>query len=678
MKRTHRPGPSPSFAVLVATLVGATACDAPASSDEPLGVVHQAFDDAESEGNNTSAFSDPVKAVDMVSAQLPVGDADTFVLAARPGDRLFALLDTSGNLALDTELNLYTDQNLSNPIETDDNDGPNASSVLAGTVVPVNNESFVYLRVVNGGPTSGGSYRLQSYLVHSDDFGVESEGNDAVGVANAMTESSVRGQLALGDVDYFAFEASAGSRVAVIVDNDPTEDGVVGSLLSVVDGADTTLASGKNGNNANGNGAFFTVGVTGTHYVRLAAPLSNPNGEYELAVLVDGRPPAAVAAPSYVESGNNVAMNSADSLKGHHPGEGAVVAGSSDHWRLLSDPGDRIYAYVDAQQAQPSADVTLTVTDVMGSPLEVDEHDGPDDSAVVAGAYSTSESTFLVVSEPSDSAVGDYHVFAAAFDPTDVEVQVILNNNQSIATARPLGNARIQALTTMNDLDYYAFAARAGETVVVIVDEDSDDNGVMLDTSLSLRNGADEVLAQGDDSHGADEDAANAVGPLLIPQDGTYFVRVANDDQTASSGGIYEMVLLRSSGPIACGDGDLDGSEGCDDANAGAGDGCGVDCAVEPGFTCSGEPSICSQEPGQGGAGGTGGTGAGPGSGGGANGGGSTSAAGGDNAGGSSSGGGSDDGGGCAYASGSRHDGSWLALGLALLGLGRRRRRVGP
>ena len=43
-----------------------------------------------------------------------------------------------------------------------------------------------------------------------------------------------------------------------------------------------------------------------------------------------------------------------------------------------------------------------------------------------------------------------------------------------------------------------------------------------------------------------------------------------------------------------CGDGTIDGDEECDDANTTSGDGCSQQCTIEEGWTCSGEPSVCS------------------------------------------------------------------------------------
>jgi cysteine-rich repeat protein len=43
-----------------------------------------------------------------------------------------------------------------------------------------------------------------------------------------------------------------------------------------------------------------------------------------------------------------------------------------------------------------------------------------------------------------------------------------------------------------------------------------------------------------------------------------------------------------------CGNGKLDSGEQCDDADNVGTDGCAVDCKTEGGYTCSGEPSICT------------------------------------------------------------------------------------
>lgn len=49
-----------------------------------------------------------------------------------------------------------------------------------------------------------------------------------------------------------------------------------------------------------------------------------------------------------------------------------------------------------------------------------------------------------------------------------------------------------------------------------------------------------------------------------------------------------------------CGNGAIEAGETCDDGDTEAGDGCSAACAVEDGFTCTGEPSVCTEDAGGG------------------------------------------------------------------------------
>ncbi|MFY1826518.1 EGF domain-containing protein [Myxococcus fulvus] len=61
--------------------------------------------------------------------------------------------------------------------------------------------------------------------------------------------------------------------------------------------------------------------------------------------------------------------------------------------------------------------------------------------------------------------------------------------------------------------------------------------------------------------------------------------------------GVYGVDAVKALGgnQATCGDGSVGGTEACDDGNTQAGDGCGADCQVEPGYSCQGtEPSVCA------------------------------------------------------------------------------------
>lgn len=57
---------------------------------------------------------------------------------------------------------------------------------------------------------------------------------------------------------------------------------------------------------------------------------------------------------------------------------------------------------------------------------------------------------------------------------------------------------------------------------------------------------------------------------------------------------LYRVDAVETSLRPLCGDGVLGGLEICDDANQLSGDGCNSVCEVEPGYTCTGQPSVCT------------------------------------------------------------------------------------
>jgi cysteine-rich repeat protein len=76
-----------------------------------------------------------------------------------------------------------------------------------------------------------------------------------------------------------------------------------------------------------------------------------------------------------------------------------------------------------------------------------------------------------------------------------------------------------------------------------------------------------------------------------------------DDGNTASGDGCssscaveagYQCVGEPSVCTPLCGDGLIRGSETCDDGNTASGDGCSSNCAVEAGYECVGEPSVCT------------------------------------------------------------------------------------
>jgi cysteine-rich repeat protein len=76
---------------------------------------------------------------------------------------------------------------------------------------------------------------------------------------------------------------------------------------------------------------------------------------------------------------------------------------------------------------------------------------------------------------------------------------------------------------------------------------------------------------------------------------GTWQLSVTDD--TSSDTGLlsgWSLALCVDPAGTSCGNGVVNGGEGCDDGNNTVGDGCGSTCAVEAGFSCAaGSPSVC-------------------------------------------------------------------------------------
>ena len=74
---------------------------------------------------------------------------------------------------------------------------------------------------------------------------------------------------------------------------------------------------------------------------------------------------------------------------------------------------------------------------------------------------------------------------------------------------------------------------------------------------------------------------------VTIPAGEQMVVVVGAGDETAVGAWNFAMRI------VDCGDGEIDGSENCDDMSA-ATPGCDASCQVEPGYACTGEPSVCT------------------------------------------------------------------------------------
>lgn len=112
-----------------------------------------------------------------------------------------------------------------------------------------------------------------------------------------------------------------------------------------------------------------------------------------------------------------------------------------------------------------------------------------------------------------------------------------------------------------------------------------------IDSYLTVRNSSGTTIATNDDIIQPTNYCSKVSINNLDP--GTYFVEAKRTTLAPAGIATYDYTLQIDLALIACGDGVLGAGESCDDTNTMNGDGCSSSCAIEQGWGCSGQPSIC-------------------------------------------------------------------------------------
>ena len=78
-----------------------------------------------------------------------------------------------------------------------------------------------------------------------------------------------------------------------------------------------------------------------------------------------------------------------------------------------------------------------------------------------------------------------------------------------------------------------------------------------------------------------------SIAPIFISDSGKEYIGDIQDEYVFSDNpGTYT--------PPVCGNGVIETGEACDDGDTSSGDGCSIGCTIESGYTCIGEPSVCT------------------------------------------------------------------------------------
>jgi len=240
---------------------------------------------------------------------------------AAAGDLIFAYVDAQlSGASQDTVLDVLA--NDGSLIESDDNDGPVSTSVVAGAVVA--QAGSVHYRVGEfGADASITSYQLYTAVINPIGNTVaESEINDTAILADPVaTNQIVTGSAVVGDLDFFSVVVgAANSTIVVIMDDNPDNDVDFTDTDLFIIGPDgtTVIATGDNDGARDGNAAIVRNVAAGTYFVRVGNGGSVIDTDYRFTVLV------TTAANQVNETESNDTVLQADTLAAGTFGQGAV------------------------------------------------------------------------------------------------------------------------------------------------------------------------------------------------------------------------------------------------------------------------------------------------------------------------------------------------------------------
>lgn len=255
----------------------------------------------------------------------PAGDLDLWAVRnANVFDLVFAFAETAG-LAGDLALDVRSGTAV---IEADTTGGPAGRAAVAGAVVPQAGDVLLGVREAAGTATLG-AYTLVQAVVPAGDSAAEVEGNESAASANALTARVTTGAVSGADTDVFSFFANAGRKIAVIVDEDPDNDGVLADIrVAILDQDATTelAASDEDPARRVAVAGLVTTAAFGTFFVRIGNGGQSPDDDYRFVVLVNGDLAFANACCMPDGSCQDVTEGACTDVGGTLQGAGSVCA----------------------------------------------------------------------------------------------------------------------------------------------------------------------------------------------------------------------------------------------------------------------------------------------------------------------------------------------------------------
>ena len=225
---------------------------------------------SESEPNDTFGNANALTANDSGTGSMtPAADRDFWsVSGVSSGDVVFVTIDTaSSTTSLDTEMSVVENDG-STLIEFDDDSGDGLSSSVVAAIPTAGSIFFEFNEFGDDGEVT--PYEVFQSVQSAASTTAETEPNDDFMTASPASKLMNTGDIA-STVDFFSFQATAGDRLAVIVDNDPDGNAMNANVeVAVIDTDGSTVLANEAPFSATGqNVAVATIVNTGTNFVQL-------------------------------------------------------------------------------------------------------------------------------------------------------------------------------------------------------------------------------------------------------------------------------------------------------------------------------------------------------------------------------------------------------------------------
>lgn len=231
-------------------------------------------------------------------------------------------------------------------------------------------------------------------------------------------------------------------------------------------------------------------------------------------------------------------------ITNNHYGTGEISPeGDVDWWGMGVGYQVLVFAYCDTgSSVNRDSQLGVYHDDWFTSTLiEFDDDDGPGLSSCIAGAYvpETGRVSYRVNDSQDNGEISPYDLHQhVTIEQGSEELEP--NNDAGTANGLDIMIHQEGSLPPGDPSDWFIFHARAGDLLVVIMDDDPDDDGDLLDTEVAIiAIDGTTILAEGDNGDGD----GNCLGAVVTPVRGDYFVRIS--DGGSGGGDVdYRFVLL--------------------------------------------------------------------------------------------------------------------------------------